>query len=45
MDTVKKSNASQVHPKKPTRNMSHWWEVSSRRTEIGLRILFLDYFS
>jgi hypothetical protein len=42
IDTVKKSNESQVHPKKPTRNMSHWWVVSSRRTEIGLRILFLE---
>ena len=25
--------------------MSHWWVVSSRRTEMGLRILFLEYLS
>lgn len=39
-DTVKKSNESHVHPRKPAANMSHWCEVSSRRMAIGFRNLF-----
>lgn len=29
METVKKSNASQVQPRKPTVNINHWWSVNS----------------
>jgi hypothetical protein len=38
-ETVKKSKASQVQPKKPARNMSHWCLSSSRMTAMGLRSL------
>lgn len=36
-DTVKKSKASHVQPRKPTQNISHWWRSSWRRISIGLR--------
>lgn len=35
-ETVKKSNASQVQPRKPMMNMSHWCKVNSPRTAKGL---------
>lgn len=29
--TLKKSKASQIQPRNPDRNMSHWWRDKSRR--------------
>lgn len=43
IDAVKKSKESHVHPKKPAANMSHWWEVNSRRMATGFLNLF--YFT
>jgi hypothetical protein len=40
MDTVKKSKASHVHPRKPAANISHWWDVSSRKIATGFLNLF-----
>ena len=39
-ETVKKSKASQVQPKNPQKNISHWCVSSSLSTAMGDRSLF-----
>ena len=44
-ETVKKSNASQDHPKKPTRKNIHCWKLSKARSLNGLGALFMGGLS